>query len=434
LLTIDFSARRILVGINSSLRIAVIGAGSGGPAAAGLLAAQGHEVTLYEQAPQKLPIGAGFLLQPTGMRVLEHMGILDTLLPKVARIDHLYCENQRGQVLLDLRYEELGAGYFGAGTHRATFLDHLLDYAAAVGVRVEWNQRMQSMQRDEKNLVRLTDANGQVHGPFDLVIIADGARSQLRSQLPIPTRVDRYPWGALWYVGRRTDDFHPHQLWQKVQSTDVLNGFLPTGTDDDLLSLFWSVRADDFDTWKGQSLEALKEKILQFTPQAEKFLTQLVDVDQLQTAAYYDVRMSHWHADRVAILGDAAHALSPQLGQGVNLALMDAYVLADCIKTQPLEAALALYSQRRRDHVRFYQFATRWSTPFFQSDYPALGWLRDTFFPLANYVPWARRQMSMTMAGCKTGPFSQREFLPARHPRSTLSKKLAADDFEDEGL
>lgn len=118
--------------------------------------------------------------------------------------------------------------------------------------------------------------------------------------------------------------------------------------------------------------------------------------------------MKRWHGERVAVLGDAAHALSPQLGQGVNLALVDAAVLAECLAESGLEEALETYTCRRRKHVGFYQFATRWTTPFFQSDYLELGRIRDLGFPVGMKVPWVRRQMVATMAGLKNGVFTRR--------------------------
>ena len=98
--------------------------------------------------------------------------------------------------------------------------------------------------------------------------------------------------------------------------------------------------------------------------------------------------------------------LSPQLGQGVNLALLDAESLAAQLSQYPIEQAFSEYSKARKKHLAFYQRATRWSTPFFQSDYKSLGWLRDAMFPLANKVPYSRREMVATMAGLKTGVFS----------------------------
>lgn len=391
----------------SSLRIAIVGSGTAGPAAAIYLARAGHAVTLFERAPQKLPVGAGFMLQPTGMAVLGELGLAERLRPHIATISKLYCRTKSGRTLLHLTYEELGSGLFGAGTHRATLLDLLLDAALRAGAVVLWNTHIAKLTRDATQRPTLHDANGAAHGPYDLLLICDGAHSTLRDQSGVPARVSRYPWGALWFIGQRTPEFDPGVLWQCVGNTRELTGFLPTGTQDDLLSLFWSLRLDDIERWRQTPLEDWKREILALAPQAEGFLAQIESHAQVATAAYHDVRMRQWHGERVAILGDAAHALSPQLGQGVNLALMDAAVLAQCLGAQgSLPAALALYSRRRRKHLRFYQFATRWTTPFFQSDLLPLGWLRDLVFPIIQRIPPLRRQMTATMAGGKTGVFS----------------------------
>jgi 2-polyprenyl-6-methoxyphenol hydroxylase-like FAD-dependent oxidoreductase len=71
----------------TSLRIAIVGSGTAGPAVATFLARDGHDVHLFERAPQKLPVGAGFLLQPTGLAVLNELGIRDDLMPDIARIE-----------------------------------------------------------------------------------------------------------------------------------------------------------------------------------------------------------------------------------------------------------------------------------------------------------------------------------------------------------
>lgn len=391
----------------SSLRIAIVGSGTAGPAAAIYLARAGHAVTLFERAPQKLPVGAGFMLQPTGMAVLDELGLAESLRPHIAKISELHCRTRSGRVLLHLKYAELGGDLFGAGTHRATLLDVLLDAAQQAGVEIRWDTAIAGLMRGASQRPSLRDGSGTTHGPFDLLLICDGAHSTLRDQSGVPARVSRYPWGALWFIGQRTPEFDPWVLWQCVGNTRELTGFLPTGTQDDLLSLFWSLRLDDIERWRQTPLEDWKREILDLAPQAEGFLAQIESHAQVATAAYHDVRMRQWHGERVAILGDAAHALSPQLGQGVNLALMDAAVLAQCLGAQgSLPAALALYSRRRRKHLRFYQFATRWTTPFFQSDLLPLGWLRDLVFPIIQRIPPLRRQMTATMAGGKTGVFS----------------------------
>lgn len=109
----------------------------------------------------------------------------------------------------------------------------------------------------------------------------------------------------------------------------------------------------------------------------------------------------------VVFLGDAAHATSPQLGQGCNLALCDAQALSLALAAaDSLPSALAAYSRARRRQLAFYQLATRWLTPFFQSDSRLAGQLRDVAMPLALRVPWLRRQMVLTMCGVKRGLLS----------------------------
>jgi 2-polyprenyl-6-methoxyphenol hydroxylase-like FAD-dependent oxidoreductase len=408
--------------MSASLRIAIIGSGTAGPAAGIFLARAVHEVTLFERAEKRLSVGAGFLLQPTGLAVMQRLGLGEALLPHVAPITKLFCRTSSGRVLLDLPYSELGRDLYGAGTHRATLLEVLLSAAESAGVVMHWGTEMQRMTRDSTDRPLLQDQMGRQYGPYDLVLICDGAHSAMRSQSGVSAKVSLYPWGALWFIGERTQDFDPEVLWQCVGSTRELNGYLPTGTRDDLLSLFWSIRTDQIQHWRESSLASWKQQILRLAPQAESFLKQIESHSQVATAVYHDVRMKQWHGNRVALLGDAAHALSPQLGQGVNLALMDAACLADCLQNQPLTEALPRYSSLRRRHLRFYQFATRWTTPFFQSDILPLGWLRDAAFPIINSLPLLRRQMTATMAGGKTGPFNSlpQAQIPGRPPVSRL--------------
>ncbi len=81
------------------------------------------------------------------------------------------------------------------------------------------------------------------------------------------------------------------------------------------------------------------------------------------------------------------------------LALADVSCLAACIARHPLPQALRLYQRRRGLPLRYYQFATRWLTPWFQSDHEWLTPLSHLFFGLTRKIPWARRFMTRTMAG-----------------------------------
>src|SRR3546814_4135726 len=91
--------------------------------------------------------------------------------------------------------------------------------------------------------------------------------------------------------------------------------------------------------------------------------------------------MRRWHRGRVVLIGDAAQAMSPQLGQGVNMALLDAKAFTAALRdTASMETALDTYQRERRAHVWIYQLWSRWLTPVFLSDRDAVAKMRDMAF------------------------------------------------------
>lgn len=384
------------------LRIAIIGCGTAGPAAAVLLKRLGHHVVLFERADECKAVGAGFLLQPSGMVVLEELGILDQVLAHAAKVERLHVIESSGKTLLDLSYQELGNEYFGAGLHRPVLLHHLINAMNAASVDVRWGWEIESISKVDLRWI-LKSTQGDECGGFDLLIVADGARSKFRDHAGIGS-VDRgYPWGAHWFIGKNNGVFPENELHQVVQGTRRLGGFLATGRDLDggppLVSLFWSIKIADDEAWRLRPLDEWKQQILELSPKSADLLSQISSWDQVLVARYGDVRMRRWYGQGIVVIGDAAHAMSPQLGQGVNLALADASCLADCLSQYPLEQALTQYQRRRSLTLRYYQFATRWLTPWFQSDHEWLTSLRRVFFGLSGKIPWTRWLMTLSMAG-----------------------------------
>lgn len=141
-------------------------------------------------------------------------------------------------------------------------------------------------------------------------------------------------------------------------------------------------------------------------PQLSGFLEQFDTHQDLAFASYYDVQVYPWHDNRVVVIGDAAHGMSPQLGQGANLGLLDAQCLSDCLSQHNVPEALALYTQRRTSQVRFYQRASRFVTPWFQSSSRSMGTLRDLMHGILCKTPIIKQQMLLTLACMKTGYLS----------------------------
>jgi 2-polyprenyl-6-methoxyphenol hydroxylase-like FAD-dependent oxidoreductase len=390
-----------------SLRVGVIGCGTAGAAAAILLARTGCEVTVLERVATPGPVGAGIMIQPTGQAVLARLGLLDDIVARGSRIDRLWFRTHTGRTLVDLRYAAVDRDWFGIGLHRGVLFESL--YAAAQReprVTVCTSCSVDGLRRDDKRIV--LRAGDVEHGPFDLVVVADGAVSELRTHAGT-TKLDApYPWGALWFVAEDRQRVFTGELYQVGVRARRLYGVLPTGLaprgDVPVVSLFWSLAASELPGWRSGGLTAWKAEVAAIDPRVQLVLDQIDSTDQLTFARYRDVRMSRWHEPGVVFIGDAAHATSPQLGQGANLALVDALVLADAVATtSSIDAALERYARTRRGHLRYYQRMTRWLTPFFQSSSRMLGLLRDWTFPVANVIPPLRNHMIKTMAGVSMG-------------------------------
>jgi len=397
------------------LRVGVIGCGSAGPAVAILLARRGHQVSVFERVADLGPVGAGFLLQPTGLAVLAGLGVLEPVLDHGSPVERLYCRTRGRTTLLDLRYGELRPGLHGVGLHRAVLLHYLVDAVRAAGVPIHLGCDVVAIEQDDDHAYLLAEHGG--HGPFDLVVVADGARSLLRRRVAPPHRVVPYPWGALWRMGADDGGRFAGRLSQVVDGARVMLGFLPTGRPvgggSPLVSMFWSVELATVDHLRRDGLERWKQRVRALEPAAAPLLDDVTGWDDLTQAAYVDVRMRQWHRGRVVLLGDSAHATSPQLGQGVNLALCDAAELAAQLdRADDVAGALAAYSAARRRQLHYYQWASRWLTPFFQSSSRLLGVLRDLGFATAVRIGPVRRKMTSCMAGIDRGLLRRRLPLP----------------------
>jgi hypothetical protein len=177
---------------------------------------------------------------------------------------------------------------------------------------------------------RVRDSEGRLHGPFDLVVAADGAASTLRGTIGGGAGLDRvYPWGALWCLLPAEDWPHLQELRQRYVAARKMIGLLPVGTrpgdDTPRLSFFWSLPRADFERWQADGMTPWLDELHALWPQASARFAHLRDAGQLARAVYRDAVMTRWHHGRMVLAGDAAHAMSPQLGQGVNMALLDAW-------------------------------------------------------------------------------------------------------------
>lgn len=395
-------------------RIAIIGAGTAGLATATLLGRQGHDVTLIERASALTPVGAGILLQPSGVGVLADMGCLPHMQDYGQRIDALYGWTQTGRAIMQVKYAHLKEpqDLFGLGVHRAA-LCHVLDTAlTAVPHRRWFGCDVSDIDQGEREaVVSFQQGEDQHQEAFDAVLVANGSASQLRPASLV--RYNRqYPWGAMWLIRPLTDQlatFHQPYLQQRYHSASVMVGALPTGRlpGDDatrMLSLFWSLPVSAIPQWQNQEIDfaAWKAQVAGLWPDLQPLIDSLHSPSELLPATYRDVILSRWGTGRIGIIGDAGHAMSPQLGQGANMALLDAAALARATAScDNWDSVWAQFHAERQGSIRFYQAMSRMLTPLFQSNLFGAAFVRDLALPMSHLLPWVRKQMAETVAGRK---------------------------------
>ena len=380
------------------LEIGVVGCGVAGQAAAILLADAGHAVTLFERFAEPRPIGAGLLLQPTGLAVLRVLGLADAAVARGARIAGLESKTHRGRSVLDLHYADLHPQAFGLGIHRGALFDLLHDRLRRSRANVVTGAEIVDVAHGS-----VVDKQGVRHGPFDLVIVADGAHSALRTRLMPTARAPLYPWGCIWTTAPDLDGLGAAGLLrQRVRGTTEMMGLLPIGQGE--MTVFWSLPVEALAPGKPIDLSAWRRAASALWPEAAAIVDRAAAADSFARATYRHVALPRWNEGPVLFIGDAAHGTSPQLGQGANLGLLDAHALARALgESSSLDAALALFAKRRSASVRFYRQASHLLTPFFQSRLAPLGWLRDAFMGLGCHLPVLRPLMGSTLAGTRRG-------------------------------
>jgi 2-polyprenyl-6-methoxyphenol hydroxylase-like FAD-dependent oxidoreductase len=385
------------------LEVAIAGCGPGGLAAALLLQAQGHRVTIFERFAEPGPVGSGIILQPTGLAVLARLGLAEAALARGSRIDRLHGLARDGRLALSVRYR---GDRFGIGIHRATLFALLHDAAVAAGIPVVTGHTVVASEDAPEGRYLIVAEAGTV-GPFDLVVDMLGARSPL-----VLERGRVLPYGAVWTNVWAVSGFDPHALAQRYDGAGIMAGVLPVGTPPGApqpqVALFWSLRTDRLSDWYAAGLDAWRDAFAALWPEAAPLLEQVQDPAQLTFAHYAHRTLRRPVEPRLIHLGDAWHATSPQLGQGANMALLDAWALARALAAHDdLSSALGAAVRARRGHVRLYQAISRVFTPVYQSDSRVLPWLRDRLVrPAAAFGPTAALQAAM-VSGTFGGPLQR---------------------------
>ncbi|MTH65112.1 FAD-dependent oxidoreductase [Paracoccus shanxieyensis] len=387
-------------------KIAIIGAGIGGLAAAALLARDAHDVTLFERFPAPRPLGSGLVIQPVGLAVLDHLGLGHKTRALSSPIAHMLGHSAR-RVALDVHYP---ADAPGRGIHRAALFQLLWQGVQDQGVPIICGARVTAATPDGRGR-RLVLDDGRDAGRFDLVVDAAGAGSDLS-----PMRARALGYGAIWgTVPWPRTALRRDQLRQQYRGASRMAGVLPIGrlADDPtpLAAIFWSMPLAELDAWPHRPIGDWQAEVTALWPQMQPFLATITRNEQMTVARYgHGTLRRPWSAGLVHI-GDAAHRASPQLGQGANMALLDAMALAHALRgkgdaLRDTHEVLSDYAAMRRWHVRIYQGMSAMFTPMYQSGSRSLPWLRDLALARSSNLPFVRPVLTHLVAGTMLPPLA----------------------------
>jgi len=380
------------------MKIAVVGAGPAGLICAWQLSLEGHQVIIYDKKANLDAQGSGVVIQPVGLQVLNQLGILDELLPLGQRINFItgYAGCDKSRQVINANYSLLNGPYnYALGINRSALWSVLYQKIIAQGIPIVSSANivelryLEAVSERRSPSAELLDQHKKSYGPFNFVIDASGANSKLRRYAAVQNDGEVLQYGSLWasceLPAESSFDVDKMQVYTGSDNQGV--GVMPTGRLQadgvKTVTLFFNINWQRFPEWTADAFEQWRADIIQRWPMLENLMQQLAHKDQFYLAKFRHHTMSCPYGNGIVFIGDAAHCSSPQLGQGINMSLIDALVLSKQFKKhQDYQLAFKRYARSRKAHVTIYQSLARLIAPFYQSDARLAIMFRDHVFSL----------------------------------------------------
>jgi 2-polyprenyl-6-methoxyphenol hydroxylase-like FAD-dependent oxidoreductase len=330
----------------------VVGGGIGGLSLARELLRAGLPVVVLERATKLTTVGAGIIMNPNAMGVLEANGLASCVRSRSSAYQTRDTFDQRGRRLATRDYRPLyaeGRLAIGALCHRAHLHECLYDGLPAGTVHLD--TRIVTLEARADGVSVATES-GEVL-TADVLIGADGIRSTVRTRFFGPNEPT--------YLGYRSHRFVVPNRDGLEDFTEFLGhgkrvGLVPIGGGQLYVwTTFNSPRESR--AWALESVEALQALFGEFTDsRVRRAFGGLESIAGVVCTDIEEVHQAAWARGRVALLGDAAHALTPNMGQGAGMAMEDAAILANELSRAArgetdAPAALTSYVARRRQRV-----------------------------------------------------------------------------------
>lgn len=337
------------------LDVAVVGGGIGGLTTAIALVRKGIRVTVYEQASKLQPAGASLALGPNATRLLGALGLLGPVRRVGVAADAVeFVRWDDRSLLLRTELGEHAEAHFGAPVldfHRADLHRVLIDALPVETIRL--GTQVTGVEQDADGAALVTADGGRIRA--DVVVAADGIRSSIRQQL---VGVDAPEFsGTVVYRGllsrEHAIDLNPDRV-NRYWLGPYRHGVVYWISAGEVLAVNTAVQHAEWaeESWTD---EATTEELLAYLDGWDPSLLERIRRCSmlLRGAVFVRRPLKDWAFGRVALLGDAAHAMEPWQAQGAAQAIEDAYVFAECLASLPaeVEAALERYARIRMDRA-----------------------------------------------------------------------------------
>lgn len=348
------------------LHVLIVGAGIAGASAAILLARAGARVTLIERAADPTAVGAGIAIAENGLAVLESIGLgpairlVATPVPSPRIVDGV------GRVL----FAPLGPAPKVLMLRRSDLQRVLLD-AVASEPRVQQCLGAEVVSSDQRGRLQLRTRQGVVRLRGDFVVGADGVHSRVRAAGAHGARLSR---PGITYIRALipSDSARGEEAWT---AAGLFGSFAVEGG----TYVYASAGSRALRrALEERDLDGFREAWARAYPPAGAILSGVERWDDLLQNQVIRVATQRWFDRRQVLVGDAAHAMAPNLGQGAGSALVDVAVLLDELRgADDIEAAFARYQRRRQSAVARVARKASWLGALAEITHPLGRWARD---------------------------------------------------------
>ena len=331
----------------------IVGGGIAGLSLAAALRQNGHAPELVERAPAFGAAGAGIALSPNALAMLRRLRIEESVRDLATELSNAAVTDAEGRTLMHTDLGPLTA-HFGPtlAIHRSDLHQVLL--SACEGLTLRAGTTLASLRAHDE-VVAVEFSDGQQR-EFDLVVGADGLHSQVR-RLVFGDRPAIYAGYTCWRLVCRA----PIELvgLREMWGRGLRFGLVPLTQNRVYCFAVANAPAATPDPRSGR-LERFRKRFADFGGAVPAVLAELRSPDELIHNDLADLDEPVWHRGRVVLVGDAAHAVTPNMGQGAAMALESSVLLAEALSaSEPLAERLANWHARRHDRVRFVRKQSR---------------------------------------------------------------------------